>query len=101
MQIYVRRAGPNYQEGLRVMRETGLPLMPFLIEKLFQALMPIVLPRKHDSFTTIKVLMVELYSHIYMCMSACNAVTFFGYNYGFIEVNSMKPHIRILYIHVL
>ena len=34
VQIYVRRAGPNYQEGLRVMRETGLPLMPFLIEEL-------------------------------------------------------------------
>lgn len=44
VQIYVRRAGPNYQEGLRVMRETGLPLMPFLIEELCQAYMPIVLP---------------------------------------------------------
>ena len=44
VQIYVRRAGPNYQEGLRVMRETGLPLMPFLIEELCLAYLPIALP---------------------------------------------------------
>ena len=32
VEIYVRRAGPNYQEGLRIMRELGTIVFVVLLE---------------------------------------------------------------------